>query len=63
MIRYRHYKGGIYEFISDATIEADLTPAIVYRAPDGSVWVRTREVFFEDVEVDGRTMPRFALME
>ncbi|RJG00510.1 DUF1653 domain-containing protein [Noviherbaspirillum sedimenti] len=58
--RYRHYKGGIYELVCEATQEADLTPVIVYRAHDGSVWVRPRDVFFQMIEVDGKQMPRFA---
>ncbi|MFT5535388.1 MAG: hypothetical protein ACI8WM_002378 [Burkholderiaceae bacterium] len=36
---------------------------IVYRAPDGSLWVRPAEVFNELVEVDGIWMPRFARIE
>ncbi len=62
-VRYRHYKGGIYELVCEATLEADLTPLIVYRAQDGSVWVRPRDVFFETLEVDGKQLPRFALIE
>jgi len=59
-VRYRHYKGGIYELVCEATMEADLTPLIVYRAADGSIWCRPRSVFFEMVEVDGVQVPRFA---
>jgi hypothetical protein len=58
--RYRHYKGGVYELVSEATLEADLTPVIVYRGEDGRTWVRPRAAFFEQVEVDGMRMPRFA---
>jgi hypothetical protein len=57
--RYRHYKGGIYEHICEATLESDLTPLIVYRAPDGSEWVRPKSVFFEMIEVNGQTVQRF----
>jgi hypothetical protein len=35
-MQYRHYKGGIYEVVCEATIESDLTPLIVYKAADGS---------------------------
>ena len=60
-MRYRHYKGGLYELVCEATLEADLTPLIVYRAQDGSVWVRPRDVFFELVTTaDGQQVPRFA---
>lgn len=59
-MRYRHYKGGVYELVCEATLEADLTPMVVYRAANGTVWIRPREVFFETVEVDGTLVPRFA---
>ena len=60
MIQYRHYKGGLYELVCEATLEADLSPLIIYRAHDGSVWARPKSVFFELVEVDGEMVPRFA---
>jgi hypothetical protein len=60
VIQYRHYKGGLYELVCEATLEADLTPMIIYRAHDGSVWARPNSVFFELVEVDGLLVPRFA---
>jgi len=59
-MQYRHYKGGLYELVCEATLEADLTPMIIYRAADGSIWARPRSVFFELVEVDGVMTPRFA---
>lgn len=60
MIQYKHYKGGIYEHVCEATLESDLTPLIVYKASDGSIWVRPREVFFQEIEVDGQLVQRFA---
>jgi hypothetical protein len=60
LIQYRHYKGGLYELVCEATLEADLTPMIIYRAHDGSIWARPKAVFFELVEVDGLLVPRFA---
>ena len=60
MIQYRHYKGGLYELVCEATLEADLTPMIIYRAADGSVWARPKAVFFELIEVEGLLVPRFA---
>lgn len=59
-MQYRHYKGGLYELVCEATLEADLTPMIIYRAHDGSIWARPKSVFFELVEVDGQKLPRFA---
>ena len=60
MIQYRHYKGGLYELVCEATLESDLTPMIIYRAQDGSVWARPKSVFFELIEVEGLMVPRFA---
>lgn len=62
-MRYRHFKGGIYELVCEATLEADLTPMVVYRAADGSVWIRPREVFFEQIEVDGVMQARFVRLD
>jgi hypothetical protein len=61
--RYRHYKGGIYELVCEAVLEADHTPVMVYRGQDGAVWVRPRSAFFETVLVDGVAMPRFAALD
>lgn len=57
--RYRHYKGGIYELVCEATQESDLSPVIVYRSHNGSIWTRPKAVFFESIEVDGKTLQRF----
>lgn len=60
--RYRHYKGGIYELVCEAVLEADHTPVMVYRGLDGAVWVRPRAAFFETIDVDGAAVPRFSLL-
>jgi hypothetical protein len=59
-MQFRHYKGGLYELVCIATLESDLSEMIVYRAPDGSIWTRPKEVFFQLVQVDGTMVPRFA---
>ncbi|AYB60696.1 DUF1653 domain-containing protein [Ralstonia solanacearum] len=60
--RYRHYKGGEYEWLCEGTYEPDPTVRMtVYRAAaNGTVWVRPSAMFHEMVEVDGRQVPRFA---
>jgi hypothetical protein len=61
MVRYRHYKGGIYELICEATLESDPTVTmIVYKAANGTIWTRPASVFFELVEQEGVKVPRFA---
>jgi len=59
-MRFRHYKGGIYELVCEARLEADGTPVIVYRGADGAVWVRPKDAFFEQLELGGTLVPRFA---
>ncbi|MEW9897201.1 DUF1653 domain-containing protein [Chitinivorax sp. PXF-14] len=61
--RYRHYKGGLYELVCEATLESDLTPLIIYRAADGSIWARPKAVFFEQITVDGKTLQRFTALD
>ena len=61
MVRYRHYKGGIYELLCEATLEADPTVTMnVYKATDGRIWTRPASEFFELIELDGAKVPRFA---
>jgi hypothetical protein len=61
MVQYRHYKGGIYEHVCEATLESDPTVTmIVYRASNGTIWTRPASVFFELVDKDGVKVPRFA---
>jgi hypothetical protein len=62
-MRYRHYKGGVYELVCEAVLEADHMPVIVYRGQDGTTWVRPRDIFFEMVEFDGARVPRFAPLD
>ncbi|WP_394779497.1 DUF1653 domain-containing protein [Undibacterium sp.] len=57
--RFRHYKGGMYELVCEAIQESDLSPVIVYKSHNGSIWTRPKSVFFEMVEVDGRLVQRF----
>ncbi|SEJ05086.1 DUF1653 domain-containing protein [Paraburkholderia diazotrophica] len=60
-VRYRHYKGGIYEFICEATLESDPSVTmVVYRAENGTIWTRPSSVFFEMIEHEGDKIPRFS---
>ena len=62
--RYRHYKGGEYEVIGVARHSETLEPLVVYRPLYGerALWVRPHAMFFGQVDVDGRPVPRFARM-
>jgi hypothetical protein len=62
--RYRHYKGGEYEVLFEARHSETEEPLVVYQALYGEhgYWVRPKGMFFENVTVDGREQPRFALV-
>lgn len=59
---YRHYKGGEYEVLGIARHSESLEPLVLYRPlyENSGLWVRPYAMFFEEVEVDGALLPRFA---
>lgn len=60
--KYRHYKGKDYEVIGVAKHSETLEDLVVYRTlypSDHDLWVRPLAMFIEDVEIDGKKMPRF----
>jgi hypothetical protein len=60
-MRYRHYKGGIYEIVCEAKLESDpKVIMIVYKSSEGTIWTRPKDVFFEIVEHEGNTVQRFS---
>lgn len=64
-MKYRHYKGGIYEIVCEAKLEADpVVVMMVYRSDaDGMIWTRPKVAFLEPVEWEGCTVQRFAAIE
>jgi hypothetical protein len=59
---YRHYKGARYRVFGLARHSETEEPMVVYQALYGEhgLWVRPAAMFAETVEVDGRSVPRFA---
>lgn len=59
--KYRHFKGNYYEVIGVARDSETMRELVVYRALYGErgLWVRPLAMFTEDVERDGRRVPRF----
>ena len=59
--KYRHYKGNEYEVIGIAKHSETLEDLVVYRAlyAEQGLWVRPLSIFIEEVEVDGKKIPRF----
>lgn len=58
---YRHFKGGLYKFISQAKDSETQEDVVVYQALYGEkqMWVRPAKMFFEKIERDGQMMDRF----
>jgi len=63
--RYRHYKGNEYTVLGVAQHSETLEQLIVYSQEygDRGLWVRPAAMFSETVVVDGKTVPRFQLIE
>jgi hypothetical protein len=63
--RYRHYKGGEYEVIGVARHSESLEPMVLYRPlyNESGLWVRPYAMFFEEVEFEGKRLPRFAAVK
>ncbi len=59
--KYRHYKGREYEVIAVARHSETLEDMVVYKAlyGEGEMWVRPLAMFAENIEIDGRILPRF----
>ena len=63
--KYRHFKGNEYEVIGVAKHSETLEEMVIYRAlyGDGGYWVRPASMWNEEVTRDGKTFPRFRLIE
>jgi len=63
--KYEHYKGKQYEVIGIARHSETKEELAVYRALYGNydLWVRPLKMFLEEVEVDGKIVPRFKYIE
>jgi hypothetical protein len=65
---YTHYKGKQYLVIGMARHSETLEELVVYQAKyyssefgEFALWVRPEAMFTEEVEVDGKKVPRFKL--
>ncbi|OUO93024.1 DUF1653 domain-containing protein [Cloacibacillus sp. An23] len=65
MRKFRHFKGGEYEFVGIARHSETEEEYVVYRPlyNDGGLWIRPKKMFFENVTVNGESVPRFREIE
>ena len=68
--KYRHFKGGIVEVIGVASHSETLEEFVVYRClykcrtnGEGSLWIRSKDMFLENVTVNNKKIPRFEYIE
>jgi len=68
--RYEHYKGKGYEVLGLARHSETLAELVIYRAlyddPEfgpNPIWARPKEMFFDEVEVEGILLPRFRRLD
>ncbi len=63
---YHHYKGQDYTVMGFVIIEATDEVGVLYQADSAGLeeisFLRPLEEFLSDVEVDGKKLPRFALV-
>lgn len=62
MKKFRHYKGGLYEYICEARHSETEELYVVYRPlyNDSGVWIRSKEMFFGNVDFGGEQVARFS---
>ena len=60
--KYQHYKGNFYQVEGIATHSETEEKMAVYRPlyGEGELWVRPLSMFKEQVEIKGKSQPRFA---
>lgn len=59
--KYQHYKGNYYNVMGVAKHSETEEEYVVYQAlyGNGGLWIRPKEMFLENVTVDGKEVPRF----
>jgi len=59
--KYQHYKGNIYEVVGLATHSETMEELVIYKSIDDNqkIWARPKNMFFENITIDGKTIPRF----
>ena len=62
---YKHYKGKLYHGMAVVMHSESHEEMVLYRGLYDAydLYVRPRTMFEEDVEIDGKVMPRFELIQ
>lgn len=64
---YQHYKGGMYKVHylvrHSETLEWMVLYETLYENELGKFWIRPYKMFIENIEVDGKILPRFKFIK
>jgi hypothetical protein len=67
---YQHYKGPLYKLLHLGKLEENLEEVVIYQAlydstefGNNSIWVRKKNIFLEEVDFNGKKVPRFKYIE
>ncbi len=66
--KYQHFRTrNFYKVLGIAKHSETLEELVVYEAlydnPEGNLWVRPKKMFLEEVEINGKKVPRFTYTE
>jgi hypothetical protein len=66
--KYQHSKtGNFYQVLGVAknseTLEEFVVYECLYENPKSKLWIRSKKMFLEKVEIDGKKVPRFKFIE
>jgi hypothetical protein len=58
---YRHYKGNLYRafFVGRLSEDREKEMVVYYSLERKTYWIRPLAMFTENVEIEGKTLPRF----
>jgi hypothetical protein len=60
---YKHYKGGVYEFITMSTHSETNEPLVIYKSMHfGSVYARPLSMWFDEIDLGTHKVNRFTLI-
>lgn len=67
---FRHYKGKEYKILHIGRHAEDLSLQVVYQSlydskefGNRAIWIRPLKMFTEEVEIEGKRIPRFAFVK
>ncbi len=62
---YEHYKKNRYQVLGVAVHSETLEELVIYKAlyGEGLTWVRPLDMFFEEIEYEGKKQKRFTFVE